>query len=743
MVGCKRRERYLLAAIGLLSLISSSAAFAANSMKIMPGSPLPRTKFEERPVLSESEPVLLEASEIDYDHQNAVVTASDRVEVVQGDTVLLCDKLTYNQKDGKVYAEGNVSMLDPSGHVIFADRLEVTSDMRSGVIEQFKVRLADQSSFAAVAADKLDENRMKLYKAVYSPCRVSCDSKDEKSGEAHYPLWQLTADEVMLDNVEQRVKYEEAFFEVDGVPILYSPYFSHPTPDAPNQSGLLLPDYQYSQNYGSAVRVPMYYAIGQDRDVTLTPMITTTAGQVFMGEYRQQFDSGPLTIAGSITNAPDIDALGNRSPGHDFRGDISGNGRFRLNETYEWGFNGRRTSDDTYLRRYGLGEDTLLTSRVYAEGMRFENTNDRSYGIIQALAFQGLTAQDNSEQIPLVAPLTSVSFQSDPGIYNSRFTLDAGAMSLTRELGADSRRISSSLGWKLPYISDDGQAIEFSTKMRTDMYSVNDVMLDNGQSFNGVTGRAIPEVAALWRYPFINQMESSSVLLEPVVNLVLSPGGGNPAKIPNEDSLAPEFTDSNLFSSDRYAGYDRVETGPRMSYGVRGQAQFLSDRYVDWVFGQQYRVNNDPNFPISNDLTDHFSDYVGRLGINYQPLTLDYSFRLDKETLSPKRTEVTSGMNYYPVSFSTSYLSIKNDPIFADKEQLLTGMGLNFTREWMWTANVSRDLLLDQYVATGMSLGYRDECTAIVGLIGRSFTRDRDVEPATTFLLLFSFKNLN
>ncbi len=117
--------------------------------------------------------------------------------------------------------------------------------------------------------------------------------------------------------------------------------------------------------------------------------------------------------------------------------------------------------------------------------------------------------------------------------------------------------------------------IELETQMRTDVYDVSNVQLIDGRNFSGITGREIPQASVTWHYPFINRLGTSSVMIEPITNLTISPGCGNPEKIPNEDSQLPDFTDANLFSSDRFAGLDRVETGPRMSYGIRGQAQFI------------------------------------------------------------------------------------------------------------------------------------------------------------------------
>ena len=48
-----------------------------------------------------------------------------------------------------------------------------------------------------------------------------------------------------------------------------------------------------------------------------------------------------------------------------------------------------------------------------------------------------------------------------------------------------------------------------------------------------------------------------------------APAGGNQRRIPNEDSLGFEFRDTDLFRPDRLAGYDVLDTGQRVDYGLR------------------------------------------------------------------------------------------------------------------------------------------------------------------------------
>lgn len=719
----------------LLACLLATPAQA--SFKLQKDPNLPKSRLNMQPAFSQKEPVLLSADAVEYDQHNDIVTASGHVEISQGDTVILTDELIYDQANNTVSAKGNISMLTPSGDVYFADRLEFQDDLKAGVIHQVRARLADNSVLVASAGQKVSEDVTKLFKAAYTPCKCHDDH-----GNAKNPLWAIKAKQATIDNAAQEIRYEDVQFDLYDVPVIYSPYFSHSTPGAENESGLLTPSFLRSRNLGGVYKQPVYYSIAPDRDITLTPMLTTKAGQVLEGDYRQKFDSGSLNLQGSATSAPNTDPAGNPTYGHQLRGNYDLKGDFALTENYDWGFDVKRSSDDTYLHLYNFSNETLLTSRVYAEGFNFIRNGDRNYASVEGLSFQGLTGQDDAKVIPVVAPLANITWQSDPGLYNSRFTLEGNTMALYRITGAESRRLSATARWGVPYITEDGQAIEFQAQMRTDIYDVNNVPLASGDHYNGVTGREVPQASLTWHYPFINRMGASNVTIEPVVNFTVSPGGGNPEKIPNEDSTLPEFTDANLFSSDRFAGLDRIENGPRLSYGLRGQAQVESDKFVDWLVGQEYRVNNDPIFPISNDLSSHWSDYVGKIGLIYQPFTFGYRFRLDNSDFAANRSEWDAGYSRDPFTINASYLSLHNDPVLNTREVINGNGSIRLTDEWSLTASGSRDLHLDQTVTAYSGLIYKNECVTLTTVLGKDYVSLLDIKPSLSFWFRVSLKNL-
>src|SRR5207248_6698677 len=107
-----------------------------------------------------------------------------------------------------------------------------------------------------------------------------------------------------------------------------------------------------------------------------------------------------------------------------------------------------------------------------------------------------------------------------------------------------------------------------------------------------------------------------SQTVEPVVMAVASPKGGNPQTIPNEDSLAFDFSDNDLFVPNRFSGLDRVDGGERVDYGLRAAIYGDGGGSSRFLIGQSYRLQNNGGFTAGSGLENKVSDIVGRVSVS-------------------------------------------------------------------------------------------------------------------------------
>jgi len=677
----------------------------------------------------------MEAEKLGYDRTHGVVVAMGKVEVVQGEYVLFAEKITYSQQTNVVKAEGNISLMQPDGNVMFADEMELKDDLKQGVINDIKLRMKDNAAFAAREARRISETKTELTKAVFSPCKV-CTNDD---GTDTTPLWQLKADKVTIDEDEEEISYRNARMEVLGVPVLYSPYFAHATPGASSKSGFLVPEYESSSQLGTAARIPYYFALSPTMDATLTPRFTSQEGPILEGEYRLRTDNGYFEFNGSATYPSSRDSEGTEIAGRDFRGHLFARGQNKIDEKWRWGFDIEHSSDDTYLERYGYGNQDLLTSSIDVERL-----DDRDYFRIRAIGFQGLEEDDDPDTTPLIVPAIDTHIESKALALNSRFYLDQNALFLTRKQGAETARLSLTGGYRVPYTTDGGHTFEANASVRADAYSITerDEASSTGEPSED-TVRAVPQLAMSWRYPLVKQIKDASLVIEPHAKLIVSSNGNNPGVISNEDSLINEFSAMNLFSTDRYAGLDLVENGTRGIYGVRTQYQTSSNHYVNLMLGQEIQLAGDRIYPSNIEGTGDQSDFVGQLALDYDPFLISYGFKMDDETLELHRNEVSAAFDYKGIYLSTDYIQLQNDPLLGTREEISGVASVQLTDNWRVFANGQRNLTDDSTSYAGAGLAYSNECVTVTTRMQRSFIRDRDIEPDVSYLIRLSLSNLN
>jgi LPS-assembly protein len=726
-----RRVLAALAAFGIVTasvlIASGAAAQGAGAGSAKPDAPGGTAAGKVVPY------VILRADEVTFDEKAGLATATGNVEIAQGQRLLRADRVTYSEKTDTFTATGNVAVVEPNGDVIFGDHGQFSQQFKNGFVEGFRMLFLDNSRLAATGGRRVGGVVTTLGKGVFSACDL-CKKDPSKA-----PLWRIRAVRVIHDSVNKEVEYKDAFLEMFGVPVAYLPYFSHADPSVKRRTGLLVPSYATSSDFGSTIKVPFFWAINPSEDLTLTPVIYSGEEPMLAAIYRKRFARGAIEAEGSYTR-PDKD---DGSGGTATRGHLLVQGKNDIDAIWRAKYQMQYSSDDTYIRRYDFDEpdNQTLTTSLNLEGFKGHN-----YAQLSGYYFQGLRADDDPGQTPLVLPFAEYHYVSKPGKSGSYLTADTSLLSLTRGEGTDSHRISLKGGWHLPHTAQSGEVYELSASLQGDLYWVDDVTTGS-KTDSGLTGRVFPQFMAKWRYPFVRRQRNASQLIEPVAALVLAPNGGNPSKIPNEDSVDVEFDDTNLFASSRFTGVDRVDGGQRFVYGLNWGLYGDQGGAIEAFVGQSYQLQTNSAFAVGSGLDDQTSDLVGRIRVSPGPyLNLLYRFRLDHENLEAKRNEVKisggpswlrANVNYFFVDEETGTGE------FGDREEITLGLAAKLGKYWRASGNIREDLTKGGgTISQGIGLQYKDECFIFNIRFKRTFTEDRDLEPTDTVFFQLIFKHL-
>jgi len=728
-------------------------------------------------------PITFQADEVQYDDQLALTVAKGHVEIAQGTQILLADVVTYNQHTDTVTASGHVSLMTPDGTVLFSDYMELRNGMNDAFANNVRMLMADRSRLAANAARRTNGNRTELRRAVYSPCDLC---KDDPSAP---PAWQLKAREMTDDKDLKRLEFRDATMEIDGWPVFYTPYMSAPDPSVKRASGFLIPSFGGSSTLGFHVATPYYQTLGPDADLTLTPRFTSQAGTVLAGDYRQRFSNGFMDDLASVNYSNVGTSIGgDNDPNatHAVRWHVNAFGDFDLDDTYRTGFSLQRVSDQTYLQRFSFALPPLTTeiTRAYFEGFPDNGSLD-----VNAYLFQPQTPGLGDSTQPIVLPVANRNWQFQPDIIGGTLKLNANLLDIVREVGTSTRRLSLGSEWDKTFFDGIGGEYKFQASVRGDAYSVDGLsnlsnpdlpsvyFPQNGQPaavhvpYDFLAARAFPQVGLTWDYPLVHRDANFTYLVQPTVATFVGPSGGNRYLIPNEDSLGYEFRDSDLFRADRMQGYDLLDTGQRVDYGVNLGAYATNGGSYRMLMGQSYRAEANPFIPPGSGADQRLSDIVGRVSLSPSSyLDLIYRFRLDKDTLANRLQEVLIAGGPTAFRVGVSYLLIPAEQpidvitipgsgqtiLYGKREQLGLNATVKLSRYWSIvgaetlnltnSANIVNGLSTPQSNSTSLSASlsalYQDECMGFIATITQSGIRNGDVTPGYGLLLSVVFKNI-
>jgi len=671
-----------------------------------------------------SKDMLLQADSAEYDSNAHVVSAAGHVEIDYDGRILLADKVTYNQDQDIVTADGHVSLMDKQGNVAFAEHVTLTDKMRDGALTGFGALLGKNGRMVAASARRSEGRTTTAQHVAYTPCKI-CNKPGRRT-----PVWQIKAFRVVHDQERHRIKFEDATLDMFGVPVFYTPYLSEPDPTVKRASGLLVPDVGSSSSNGYFIGLPYYWAMSDSRDATIEPIFTTRGGEVAIGEYRQRWNHGGMWLQGSIAQNPNGGLSGEQSQVYSH---LFGSGRAEIADSWQFGYDAQLTSNDTYLKRYDISQLDRLVNDLFVAGER-----GLSRFSVSGYFFQGLRATDDNRSFPVALPLVEYTYVPLDKWAGGRFRLDVSGVALSRDMGANDQRLTTEMRWRMPLVMPSGQLWTFQLDARGDVYHTDSPVLPADGHY--VT-RGVPYAALDWRWPFIAPgADGKSIILEPIAQIVAQPYGGNPANLPNEDSLNLELDDNNIFSFDQVPGYDLVNSGPRANVGLRAESRFESG-YVEALLGQTFRLKTDPIYAADTGLSGTSSDVVGRFSIKFPPY-VDLTNRVDydEQTGKVRRNEIYLTGTYGRSSTRISYVQLASTLGLPAREELNAQVDVNFYQNWQAFAAIRRDLIAAQTLDNEFGLGYEDDCFGIAVGYHRKYTTDRDLPPSTSIILRVKLK---
>ncbi|WP_245408997.1 MULTISPECIES: LPS-assembly protein LptD [Rhizobium] len=689
--------------------------------------------------MPEDAKLLLAANELLYDRDAERVVASGAVQINYNGYQMVARQVVYDQKTGRVTAAGNIELVEPTGNRVYAESLDVTDNFADGFLRTLRVETSDNTRLVAETAERVGGTQMILHKGVYTAC-LPCAENPTRP-----PIWQVKAERVIQDGKKHTVRLERARFELFGHSLATLPFIEVPDNTVKRKSGFLFPEFRSGENVGFGISVPYYIAIAPDRDATITTTGFTKQGVLIEGEIRQRFEKGQanLRIAGISQMDSESFSANTSDAAHDLRGLVASKGDFKINPRWSFGWDVMFQSDNNFARTYsvqGLNNSTN-TNTVYLTGQ-----GDRNFFDMRGYYFDVQDADINNtaeKKQATVLPTLDYSYYAPElvaggqlsGTMNftslSRFSEEAANIDglpgndLYRGLKGNMNRLSGDLEWERTFDGPGGLQITPLLAARGDAYGL---AMDEPADYAGYTSEDAPTrlmvtAGVELRYPWLVTMGNSTHIIEPIAQIYARNDEQLAGALPNEDSQSLVFDASNLFSRNKFSGFDRVEGGTRANVGLRYTGSLDNGIGLRAVMGQSYHLAGlnsyatDDLLAVGSDsgLETDVSDFVASAGIELpMGLSVSTGVRLDEKTLELRRTDVNATYANDRLSTSVTFSQVAARPEYSFKEDNQTvsaNASVKVNESWSVFGSANYDIDSNAFNRRSVGVSYADECT--------------------------------
>lgn len=517
---------------------------------------------EEVPVAIDAESAVSDASRIRLEGNAVLQRADQRLAAPSIDVDRA--RNTVTAEEGLRFDQGPVTIFAERG------RLEVEADRTEFGNAEFFLRDAHLRGTAGEFVATGD-GEAQLAGASFTTCPVGSR------------LWAIHAREVELHRTTGRGEAWHATFRLGGVPVLYTPYFNFPIDDR-RYSGLLFPQFGYSDRHGFDLTVPYYWNIAPERDFTFLPRHMSERGLMLGGQYRYLGRRYQGEIAGTYLRE-------DREFGDD-RSSLYVRHRWQPSLRSNFSVNYNEVSDREYLEDFG-GSLSANSASFLPQTVAYSYSAGPWQSRIRAQRFQPVDEAISEAQEPYsVYPEAELrgSWPQSAGPLTFNFL---GAVSnFQHDTRVDGVRVNTLPSFSLPLLRPWG-FLSPKLSLSYTSYSLN----DNRRGGNHIR-RAAPifsvDSGLIFERPMALGDRPGQLTLEPRLFYLYVPFRDQ-SEIPNFDSPLYSEDFYSLFRENRFTGPDRLGDANQITTALTsrwlvegnelarlsvGQIQYFQDREV-------------------------------------------------------------------------------------------------------------------------------------------------------------------
>ena len=530
----------------------------------------------------------------------------------------------------------------------------VGSDIRAFLNDgSFKYDPRNEPRFFANSAT-ISEDHTVFNKAVFTACKKRSDDK--------CPPWMIRAKEIKHNSAKKTVYYDSALLKIYDFPIFYFPKFFHPDPTVKRQSGFLMPQFANNSTLGFSSSVPYFWAISQDKDMTLTPKIYARENVLIKNEYRQAFKNSFLIVDTSFTEGykktTDKKTSGSRNHifanfRHSFTDEKDSYSNLEVNLEH--------VSNDTYLKVHDINTKLADSDKnILKNQFKYQYQNNEEYFGLVASAYEDLDKTDRSKYeyvLPNLIYERNLISNERIGIVD----LYTNAIAKNYNVNQTTKFLVNDLGWKSKSFSNaNGIQSNFEGLLKVVTYEADNADNYKTQELNAETYGAISYNASL---PMFNKDPNKNriIFFTPKGSLRYAPGHMRDIY---DDNLRLNY--SNIFALNKNSQLDVVEDGGSVALGLEFSNLDLNDEQTgdenySLYIGQIYNFDENFDMPSSSSLDQKLSDMVGKASVKFsENFSITNEFSIDHNFNDINYNDLKTSFLLGNAKFNVGYLEENN-----------------------------------------------------------------------------------
>ena len=698
------------------------------------------------------------ANKIIYLKNKGLIQTFGNSKFLDNNKTLTANEFSYNINSKIINAIGNVVFVDQDKNKFFFKSFIYNEIEEKGEGSAIIAKTSD-GSYLQSRNGTLD-NKKKLVR-LDSGEFTSCSKIKNAKGE-FCPSWSLKSKKIIHDKNKKTITHKHAFFKLKKLPILYTPYISHPDPSVKRRSGFLPPVIKTIENLGRTIKVPYFVEISKDKDLTITPIYYFDENHILNTSYRQALKYGFLNIETSYTKGYKRLEQRGRTEGsrNVFFADYTGQKKNLIFKNNDINLKIQRVSQENYLKVNRLNtklfkEDIRTLENIF----RIQSYDENKRLDLKTGIYENLDVNDSSKYTYFF-PDGIFSINSKK---NSLYNLNFNSYFQGRKFEKTQKQLKVKNNLSLSgqqYVLKNtgiGSSLKFSI-FNKNIYNDDVAGLEDDLNINNNF-----TIASDNKLPLVKISKNSYQSITPRIFLKYTTG-----KMQNARDQDKILDYSDVFAINRTNDTDAIETGSSAGYGFEYMFNKNKINSTDKIFsskfslGQVIRNNKEDALPTKSSLNNKTSDFVGNFNLsifgkkikkyednndskltflnnfNQNMLSINYKYNLNNDFSDTFRNSVNFTGVYN--GFSANFVFDEKTKHIGNEKYGTLELGKVFSKNYYFKFQNKRNLITDSTEYNRLSFNFENDCIISSLTYSRDFYSDKDLKNTKTLIFGITIK---